>query len=97
MSNKTLVINLTRTTIFVDVRHADDRKDAVQIQQRGRVHLGVGQRVDSRWLQHNPNVVDVHVPQEVKAVEQPQTSTPVADLPDVAQIKTQINDDEEDN
>lgn len=97
MSTKTLVINLTRTTIFVDVRHADDRKDAVQIQQRGRVHLGAGQRVDSRWLQHNPNVIDVHVPQEAKAVERPEIAAVNGDLPDVTQIETQINDDEEGN
>lgn len=84
MSDKTLVINLTHTAIFVDVRRANGAEDAVQIQPRGRVHLGVGQRVDKRWMERHSAEVKVHDPVvAVQVVEAPAAPTPVFVEPDV--------------
>ena len=57
-----LVINLTRMTQQVKVRHADNTLDTVQIMSQRRVYLREGMTVDTRWLQSNPNVVKVVVP-----------------------------------
>lgn len=81
MSTKTLVINLTRTTIFVDVRHADGRLDTVQIQDRGRVHIGLGQVVDSAWLEHNHDTIAVHLPVAEVAVRKEPAPTVVYEPP----------------
>jgi hypothetical protein len=51
------VINLTRVTQQVDVRHADGKLDRVQIMPRGRTTLREGMVVDPRWEQKNPNVI----------------------------------------
>ncbi len=54
---KTLIINLTRLTQQVEVRHPDQTLDVVRIVPRGRVTTREGMTIDSRWLQKNPGVV----------------------------------------
>jgi len=56
---KKLVINLTRTTQQVDVRHSDGKLDSVQIMARSRATLRDGMDVDPRWMQKHPNTVTV--------------------------------------
>lgn len=53
------VINKTRLTQFVDVRHKSGEKDTVRIAPRGRVDLREGMGVDVRWQQLNPNVIEI--------------------------------------
>lgn len=65
---KTLVINLTRITQDVPVRHLDNTKDYIQIAPQGRVQLRDGLTIDTRWLQTNPNTVNIVKPvEEAKA------------------------------
>lgn len=55
--SKMLIINLTRETQQVRVRHEDQRLDTVQVVGRGRTELREGMTVDSRWLHANPGVL----------------------------------------
>lgn len=55
----TKLINLTRLTQQVKVRHADQKLDCIQIMGQGRVDLRDGMAVDTRWLQANPLVLRV--------------------------------------
>lgn len=99
MSTKTLVINLTRMTIFVDVRHADGRLDTVQIQDRGRVHIGLGQNVDPTWLEHNPKTVAVHAPPAITPQKAPEPvvvyDPPADDADDDAGEPIAVEDNQE--
>ncbi len=54
---KVTVINLSRVTQQVGVRHEDGKKDMVQIMPRGRTELRDGMEIDARWLSMNPDVV----------------------------------------
>jgi hypothetical protein len=55
-----LIINLTRVTQQVGVRHADSNKlDSVQLMARGRLTLRTGMTVDPRWLQSHPGVLKI--------------------------------------
>ena len=54
---KTLVINVTRLTQHIEVRHADQKLDVVQLVPQGRTHMREGMTIDPRWLQKNPGVV----------------------------------------
>lgn len=69
----TLIINLMRETQQVDVRHADGKLDRVQVVARpGRVELRDGMQVDARWLQKNPNALNIVLsPNAVKPVQAP--------------------------
>ena len=65
MANNTLVINLTRVTQQVDVRHADNKLDTVQIMAQGRIELRSGMTVDTRWEQSHPGIVKI-IPSDVE-------------------------------
>jgi hypothetical protein len=81
MSN-TKVINLTRVTQSIDVRHSDGKLDKVQIVSRGRVDLREGMSVDSRWLEKNNKTVNVIVP--VKPVEHKEAAPQVVSVQTIA-------------
>lgn len=54
------IVNLTRLTQQIDVRHADQRLDRVQLMPRRKLDLGPGLTVDRRWLEQNPQVIEIH-------------------------------------
>lgn len=53
------VINLTRLTQSVGVRHTDGRLDSVNVVPRGKINLREGMEVDIRWEQLNPGVIKI--------------------------------------
>ncbi len=55
----TKLINLTRLTQQVSVRHADQKLDCIQLVPQGRTRLRDGMTVDPRWLQTNPTVLKI--------------------------------------
>jgi hypothetical protein len=59
---------MTRESLQIDVRHSDGKLDRVQIMGRSSVELREGMQVDTRWLQKNPNKLNVIQPTEAPAV-----------------------------
>lgn len=75
------VINLTRYTQQVGVRHEDGKLDSVRISPQGRVDLRAGMTVDTRWEQKNPSVV--------KTIVDVQPSVAARSVIDVPQVDNQ--------